>query len=238
MMADEIEFVPLDEHGRRFSEEFTVRLGDVDPRGVLRLDGVARYLQDTATDDWQDTGVESDDVWVVRRTSIRLVEGAHWPTYLQRMRLTTWCGGVGAAWAERRTNVYVNDELCVESVALWVPTDRTGHPVRMRQSFFDVYGDAVRERKVSGRVTTPPLDESAAHLRWPLRRADLDIVGHVNNAALWQAVHEGASENVRAVSVIHHGSIEWGDEVTLARSATCAWLLVDGEIRVSVSYDT
>lgn len=233
---DEIEFVALAEHGRRFDEEFTVRLGDVDPRGVLRLDGVARYLQDVATDDWQDTGVDSDDIWVVRRTAIRLVAGAHWPTYLQRMRLTTWCGGVGAAWAERRTNVYVNDELCVESVAIWVPTDRSGHPVRMRPSFFQVYGEAVKDRKVSGRVATPPLDETATHQAWPLRRADLDIVGHVNNAALWQAVHEAAGDDVRAVSVIHHGSIEWGDDVTLGRTPTRAWLLVRGETRVSASF--
>ncbi|HQT98957.1 MAG TPA: thioesterase [Acidimicrobiales bacterium] len=233
---DEIEFVALSELGRRFDEEFTVRLGDVDPRGVLRLDGVARYLQDVATDDWQDTGVDSDDIWVVRRTAIRLVAGAHWPTYLQRMRLTTWCGGVGAAWAERRTNVYVNDELLVESVALWVPTDRSGHPVRMRPSFFQVYGEAVKDRKVSGRVTIPALDESATHREWPLRRADLDIVGHVNNAALWQAVQETASDDVRAVSVIHHGSIEWGDDVTLASTPTRAWLLVRGETRVSVTF--
>lgn len=233
---DEIEFVPLGEYGRRFDEEFTVRLGDVDPRGVLRLDGVARYLQDMATDDWQDTGVDSDDIWVVRRTVIRLVEGARWPTYLQRMRLTTWCGGVGAAWAERRTNVYVNDELCVESVALWVPTDRSGHPVRMRSSFFEVYGEAVKDRKVSGRVATPPLDEMATHRAWPLRRADLDIVGHVNNAALWQAVQEVAGDDVRAVSVTHHGSIEWGDDVTLAWTPTRAWLLVRGETRVSALF--
>ena len=45
--------------GRRFSGQFRVRLGDADESGVLRLDGVARVLQDVATDDWEETGLES-----------------------------------------------------------------------------------------------------------------------------------------------------------------------------------
>jgi len=235
-VTEEIEFIALSEAGRQFHQEFTVRLGDVDERGVLRLDGIARYLQDVATDDWQESGVDSEDIWVVRRTSIRLVEGAQWPTYLQRMRLVTWCGGVGAAWAERRTNVYVDDVLVVEAVALWVPTDRSGHPVRMRPSFFAVYGEAVKGRKVSGRVVTPSIDEDATLSEWTLRRSDVDIVGHVNNAALWQAVHEVASDDVRSVTVVHHGAVEWGDRVVLAQGENFAWLVVNGQTRVSARY--
>ena len=99
------EFVPLTDEGRRYSEDYLIRLGDADENGLLRLDGVARLLQDVATDDWTDTGIATEDTWVVRRTQIRLVEGATWPRYLDRVTLTTWCGGWGAAWAERRTNV-------------------------------------------------------------------------------------------------------------------------------------
>ena len=82
-----------------------VRLGDADERGIIRLDGVARVLQDVATDDWEETGLESTDTWVVRRTAIRVAEGGRWPRYKEVLTVTTWCGGVGAAWAERRTNI-------------------------------------------------------------------------------------------------------------------------------------
>ena len=40
--------------GRRFTTTRSVRLGDVDPAGLLRLDATARYLQDVATDDADD----------------------------------------------------------------------------------------------------------------------------------------------------------------------------------------
>ncbi len=231
-----IEFVPLGPDGRRFTEEYIIRLGDADEKGLLRLDGAARFLQDVGTDDWTDTGVQSDVTWVVRRTSLRLVEGGRWPRYLDHVMLTTWCGGTGAAWAERRTNFEFEDVLALEAVALWVPIDLAGHPVRMRESFFDVYGEEARQRKVSGRVTMPPVPENAAVRAWPLRDSDLDIVQHVNNAAVWQAVSEIVKSPVSQISVTHHASIERDDEVLLFDAPGALWLTVGGDVKVSARF--
>lgn len=197
---------------------------------------MARYLQDVGTDDWIETGASSDIVWIVRRTSMRHVEGARWPRYLDDVTLTTWCGGVGAAWAERRTNFAYDEQLLLEVAALWVPTDASGHPVRVRQDFFDVYGEACRGRKISGRVTTTAIPDDATYRSWPLRAADFDIVGHVNNAAVWLAVSEVLTTPVRYVSVTHHSALEHGDDVSLAESPGRLWLLVNGVVRVSVEY--
>jgi acyl-ACP thioesterase len=231
-----IEFVPPPGQGRRFSGEFSVRLGDADSTGQLRLDGVARFLQDVATDDWDDTGIASSDTWVVRRTAVRVAVGGRWPRYKERLTLTTWCGGWGAAWAERRTDISADGRLLVEAVALWVPIDPTGHPVRIGPLFFEVYGEAVQGRKVSGRVTAPVVAEGAVLRPWPLRRADLDIVGHVNNAAVWQAVTEVVNTPVSRVVVTHHGPVESGHDVTLASAPGALWLLVDGKVEVSAEF--
>ena len=230
------EFVPPADDVRIFREEFNVRLGDADVAGQLRLDGVARFLQDVATDDWDETGIESTDTWVVRRTSLRIAPGGRWPRYKERLTLSTWCAGVGAAWAERRTNVTIGSRCLVEAEAIWVPIDRTGHPVRIRESFFDVYGEAVRSRKVSGRVPPAIVERDALRQPWPLRRADLDIVGHVNNAAAWQAVTEVVTTPVSQVSVIHHGPIESGHDVTLLRAPGAMWLEIDGTVAVSATF--
>lgn len=228
--------MPLPEVGRRFSEDFRVRLGDTLPDGTLRLDGLARFLQDVATDDWADTGIVSDDVWVVRRTSIRLALGGRWPRYLEDIRLVTWCGGTGAAWAERRTNVYAGDQLLVEAEAIWVPINPQGQPVRVRPEFFTVYGEAMQGRKVSGRIATPPLDDGATSRPWPLRVSDFDVVGHVNNAALWEAVSEVAPASATGVTVIHHGSVEREDELALVGSSLTWWLTAGDAVRVSVQF--
>ncbi len=234
--VEELEFVALTDAGRRFREEYVVRLGDADERGLLRLDGAARFLQDVATDDWSDTGVVSSDTWVVRRTALRLVEGAAWPRYLNRVTLTTWCGGTGPAWAERRTNFEVNGKVVLEAAALWVPTDPSGRPVRVRESFFEVYGQAARSRKVSGRVAATSIPEGAATRAWPLRAADLDLVGHVNNAALWQALSEVVRPPMRRAVVTHHRAIERDDRVTLAAAPSAMWLNVEGVVAVSARY--
>ena len=67
-----IEFVPLSEQGRRFSTSRKIRLSDCGPDGLFRLDGVARYLQDVGSDDWDDVGAGSDLTWVVRRSAVHL----------------------------------------------------------------------------------------------------------------------------------------------------------------------
>ncbi len=124
----------------------------------------------------------------------------------------------------------------LEAAVLWVPVDGTGHPVRIQSQFLDVYGESVQGRKVSGRVAlrTPP--PNASSTPWPLRRADLDVVGHVNNAAVWQAVSEVVDVPVREVEVIHHGPVESGHEVRLVHAPGEMWLLVDGQVRVAAQY--
>jgi acyl-ACP thioesterase len=231
-----IEFVAPSGRGRQYSGQFAVRLGDADESGTLRLDGVARILQDVATDDWEESGLESTDTWVVRRTAIRIAEGGRWPRYKEVLTVMTWCGGVGAAWAERRTNISSRGQLLVEAVALWVPVDPSGHPVRIKPAFHDVYGEALQGRKVSGRVPAPEVAEGAQLVAWPLRRADLDVVGHVNNAAIWQAVTEVVTTAVSSVSVTHHGAVESGHDVEIAHVPGSLWLLVDGQVRVSAEY--
>jgi acyl-ACP thioesterase len=66
----------------------------------------------------------------------------------------------------------------------------------------------------------PPDGAVAAHGRpWPLRTTDFDIVGHVNNAAYWEAVEE--------LLVIGPGrwEIEFRDEVGPGGDV---WVVVDG----------
>ena len=230
-----IEFVPLSDRGRRYTSHVIVRLSDANPSGALRLDGVARFLQDVATEDWEDTGIVSEYVWVVRRAVVRRVHGA-WPQMNERLELTTWCSGTGAAWAERRTDIVGGGEVVLEAAVLWVPVDPSGHPVRIQGSFVDVYGEAFHGRKVPGRVTLVEPPPGAESRPWPLRRADLDVVGHVNNAAVWQAVREVVDVPVSEVEVIHHGPVEGGHEVRLVHAPGAMWLLVDDQVRVAAQY--
>jgi len=106
----------------------------------------------------------------------------------------------------------------------------------MREDFFAVYGEAARARKVPGRVSTPEIPDTAMSRPWPLRVADLDIIGHVNNAAIWQAISEVVAAPVTFVSVTHHQALERSDTVSLLSVPGALWLVVDGVVKVSAQY--
>lgn len=228
-----IDFVPAGP-GRRFAHSRRVRLGDVSVGATLRPDAFARYLQDVAGDDWDDAVGPDEDTWVVRRTSVRLIEGASWPRLGDVVTVSTWCAGTGAAWAERRSDLALGDVVVAQASALWVPIDAEGRPRRIRRNFFEIYGEGAL-RKVPGRVSAPTLAASATR-PWQLRRADFDVVGHVNNAAVWETLSELAPE-VHSASVYHLGALEESDDVTLASAPGRFWLVVDGAVRVAGEFD-
>jgi acyl-ACP thioesterase len=204
---------------RRFSTSRRVRLGDVTPSGRLRLDAVARYLQDVAFDDGEDAGVKGTERWILRRLAIDVTS---LPRFTDIIELTTWCSGAGARWAERRTSI-TGATAAIEATAIWVYVDERGRPSRLPSEFFQHWGTSAGDRKVSARLShpdPPPADARAART-WPLRRTDFDIVGHVNNAAYWEAVEELAGGRPG------RWEIEFRDEIP--RDTATVDLVVDGD---------
>jgi acyl-ACP thioesterase len=234
--APTTELVPRPVRGRRYTHQRRVRVSDAGLEGALRLDGLARYLQDVATDDWAAAGMSPDEIWVVRRTAVQVAAGGRWPALGEDVALTTWCGGTGPAWAERRTDLEVDGALMIETVALWVPLDPSGRPARIGDKFYEVYGEAAGGRRVSGRVPAAPVLTRATAQPWPIRRADFDVVGHVNNAALWAAVTEVVKGPLASAALTHYGPLEVGHAVTLWTEPGRMCLMTDNETRVSAEY--
>src|SRR5438093_9581391 len=84
--------VPRPASGRVFEAPAMVRFGDTDPGGRLRLDALARMLQDAGNDDFAAAGLDPLSPWVARRTA---VDAGPWPALGERLTLATWCGGLG-----------------------------------------------------------------------------------------------------------------------------------------------
>jgi acyl-ACP thioesterase len=224
--------LPLPSSGRRFTAERTVRLGDVDPSGQLRVDAVARYLQDVASDDAVDAGLSNALGWVVRRTMIRIERP---PSVGERVRLVTYCTGAGRSWAERRTSIAGEQGTAVEAVSLWVHVDvATGRPVRLGDDFAAIYGESA-----GGRVVTSKLSFSggptspAVTVPWTFRRTDLDPFGHVNNAAHWAVLEEVLQS--QSASRCGVGEIEY---VAPASADTPIQLVVDRNGQLDGPHDT
>ena len=160
---------------------------DMDAQGRVRLDAVARFLQDIAIDDVQETGWGMPEhLWFVRRIRLEVREPL---LHDRELELVTWCSGVASIAAGRR----------------WSVTGDRGRAGRGRQRLDPprprsaAGADRVVRRLCRGRRGPHGLDAARAAVRrgsgtatrWELRSTDVDLHGHVNNAVYWQAL-EGA----------------------------------------------
>lgn len=247
IVAAATELVGLPQQGRRFTAERPVRLGDVGPNGCLRLDAAARYLQDVANDDALDAELPNAFGWVVRRT---LIEVEAMPRLGERVSATTFCSGFGRSWAERRTSFRGDAGGALEAVSLWVQVDPdSGRPAALGEAFSAIYGATAGERRVSARLglpaPPPPDAPDVSSTSWTVRRVDLDVLGHVNNAVAWALLHELLGEAVTGAGtgeVEHAAAIDPADSPlefrwqTDADGTTTAWLLADGSVRTATRW--
>ncbi len=228
--------------GRQFAARRRVRLGDVLPSGDARLDALARYLQDVAADDGRDAGIANYLAWLVRKTVITVVRR---PRMGDEVELVTWASGSGARWAERRTTISVGGLPVIEAASLWVCVDvATMRAVRPPEQFWTMYGEAVGDRVVTSRLShrDPPREPVPDHRPWPLRVADLDVLGHVNNAATWAAVDDeldrvAPGRILAAVELEYRGPIDRTHNTVLASllgdQALEVWLVAEGSVLAS-----
>jgi acyl-ACP thioesterase len=178
--------LPIPATGRTFSARRRIRLGDMDDTGRLRLDAVARFLQDVAIDDVQETGWGTPEhLWFVRRIRIEVRTPFHEDGELA---LVTWCSGLAAIAAGRRWSLTGDGGGRIEVDSVWIHLGPDQRPARIES--FGVYADATGGRPVSTRLELSIPRDEVARTPWALRATDVDLHGHVNNAVHWQAVED------------------------------------------------
>lgn len=222
---------------RRFRSERTIGLSDVDTEGRLRLDVVARYLQDAASEDVTDAGrPPSQHFWVVRRTELSVLEPFADDL---RVELETWASGLAPTAASRRYTLRGDRGGHIEAESIWIHLDRELRPLRLDEGFLSIYGPSTEGRRASTKLTLPaPTVE--AEREWPLRAVDVDRLGHVNNAAYWAPVEELFAGRLggRLHAVLEYRKpIDLGERVRIAHDGSMLWLLVDGEVRSAARLD-
>jgi acyl-ACP thioesterase len=219
--------VPPPDTGRVFRGGRRVRLADADPSARLRLDACARYLQDIGNDDTADSGIDDEaTTWVVRRAVIDVHTPPRWREWLD---LATWCGGTGGRWAERRMSMVGEAGGHIEVSTLWIHVDvATGAPLRLPDAFLDIYGAAAGGRKVTTRLWLGDPPVGAAAEPWAVRAVDIDLLGHVNNAAYWAAVEQQIEPGTAFAHGLlghpHRAVMEYGPGIA---AGTTVELLVD-----------
>jgi acyl-ACP thioesterase len=176
--------VPIPSRGRTFAESRPLRLTDLNQRGRLRLDAVARFLQEIAIDDVDETGWGAPEhLWFVRRMRVDVLA----PFLADRaVELVTWCSGLATVAAGRRWSLRGDRSGRIEVDSVWIHLDAEQRPARITR--LGAYAEAAGGRRVSVRPQLPDPASGAPRSPWPLRASDVDLHGHVNNSVYWQAI--------------------------------------------------
>ena len=235
MAAQLTEIVAPSGRGRAFEVPVRGGLADATPGGRVRLDAIAGWLQDVARADLDDALGGEEWLWIVRRLRISV---ASFPRYGEPCTARTWCSGTGPMWAERRTSIE-GESARVEAVGLWVRIDEErGRPVPPGDACVAIYEESAGGRRVKARLRHPGPPPDAQRAPWRFRAAELDLAGHVNNAAYWAIVEEELAAAPEPETF--DGEIEFragaqaGDAAVL-RDGPRRWIVgPDGELSASV----
>ena len=246
------EMVGRPPEGRTFSGSRRVRLGDCSPGGRLRLDAIARYLQDLSDDDTRDAGL-AQMTWVVRRTVVDVHE---FPTYLEPLDMVTWCSGIGSRWAERRVDIRSagggagsgSGSGSISSATLWVHLD----PDSLRATpptdvFTQTFEASTGGRSISSRLTLAAPPPGLQLTPWSLRFTDFDVMDHVNNAIALVLVEDvlARRRDLRAplrVEVEYRSPIDRGVRLGVGEidgddgDSCTGWLVDEGEAQCHVAF--
>ncbi|MBJ8337399.1 acyl-ACP thioesterase [Antrihabitans sp. YC3-6] len=208
-----------------FEAKYRLRTGDVDQDMRLRLDGMARTLQDVANDNLEATDfAHTDPFWIVRRTVIDVIEPISWPGTVTAQR---WCGALSTRWtnmrvrmtAEHETNLFNPTQRpagLVETEAFWINVNQQGLPARISDGGFALLSSMNDVHRLKWKSMNPDLpSEADADTAAPvdrqhvLRSTDFDPFKHMNNAAYWAAVEDELVDHPDLTATRHRAVLEY-----------------------------
>ncbi|NMO02668.1 acyl-[acyl-carrier-protein] thioesterase [Gordonia sp. TBRC 11910] len=222
-----------------YTTSWPVRLADTDQHRRLRLDAIARYMQDIGFEHLDHTpDGKVHQGWVVRRNVIDVIRPIEFGA---DVTLRRWCAATSNRWCNMRVRIDGSDGGLVETEAFLIHFDMdSGLPARMSDAFLEPMLATTTEHRLRWKAALPTTAADDALTReYPLRTTDLDWLGHVNNAAYFAAVEdlvETPDKPFRTV-VEYAKSLVLADDLTIASVADGvgidAWFIVGDEVRAS-----
>jgi acyl-ACP thioesterase len=213
---------------------YRVRLSDADATGRVRLDAVARYLQDAAIDDVAETNWGAPEhLWVLRAVRIEVLR-----PFLGdgEVNIVTWGSGMSSLAAGRRWSMTGDTGGAIEVDSTWIHLGPDARPVRIGEGF-EEYAEAAQGRMASTKLTLATPATDASPVAWPLRATDVDRMGHVNNAAYWAAIEHRLAGRMPDLSRPHRARLEYRHPIDLGEQVELAEATHDGRYGTAFMVD-
>lgn len=236
--------MPNDDVNRRLSPEpstgyvyrtsWPASTGDIGEQLQLRLDGVARYIQEVGAENLMDAGeAEAHPHWLVQRTVIDVIEPIEWPAEVSFSR---WCSALSTRWCTMRVDLAGSEGGRIETEGFWIAiNEKTLTPQRVSDSLIEKFASTTEEHRLKWRPwLTNPVDTDVA-VPFALRRTDIDVFEHVTNTAYWHAIHEVMAVAPEVCRPPYRAVVEYRRPIKYGEDVTLRWVRRDGEVDVAIT---
>jgi acyl-ACP thioesterase len=154
----------------------------------------------------------------------------------REVSLTTWGSGFAALAAARRWSVVGDRGGSIEVDSVWIHLGPDARPARIGDGFDD-YRESAQGRSASTRLRLPDPPADAPRTPWPLRTTDIDLMGHVNNAAYWKAVEDRLRTSGLDLRLPYRACLDFRQPVDLDDELELAEFSPDGGYGVAFIVD-
>jgi len=205
---------------RQFCLTHTVRYDECNCDGVLTPAAFLRFMQDIASRDAEDSQLEGEGYWVIKRTLMSFASSI--PLHA-RLELKTYGIGFSRITAlrgyEAHKALVPQDEPLVSARTLWVYVNSNGRPVRLPERTAEIW-------MPDGVLLPQPIQPFPVFPeRLPVTTlavvqfSEIDLMQHLNNASVveildnagWEALASSEITPAGARFTIRHYDIEYGD---------------------------
>ena len=149
----------------------------------------------------------------------------------QEVDILTWGSSVAALAAGRRWSLTGDAGGTIEVDSTWIHLGPDARPARIGDGF-DEYREAAQGSVTSTKLALPDPPGDARRAPWPLRVTDLDVMGHVNNAAYWCAVEHVLRGRVPDLRLPVRALLDYRQAVDLDDAVELVDAPVDGRVEL------
>lgn len=216
----------LPDAGYVYRTAWRVATGDIGGDLHLRLDSVARYIQEVGAENLVDAGeAEEHPHWLVQRTVIDVIEPIEFPN---EVSLSRWCSALSSRWCTMRVDLVGSDGGRIETEGFWIAINaKTLTPQRVSDTLIERFASTTTEHRLKWRPWLQDPDEPDEAMPFPLRRTDIDLFEHVTNTAYWHAIHEVMALAPDVCTAPYRAVIEYRRPIKYGENVTLVWRRCD-----------
>ena len=171
----------------RWQETFRIQSYDIGSNGLLRLDALCNFLQESAGGHARELGVAVEQLlrhnttWVLSRLHVKIHRVPGWR---QQLRIHTWPAQVDRRYAVRDFELYIEEEKMATATTAWLFIDlERKRPIRLPDDIAAFHPNPP-VRALADPFSRLPVPEQVDHETVvQVYYRDLDLNRHTNNVS-------------------------------------------------------